>query len=928
MAVAGAQVAPLVGREDEQARLLAFVRELTGGPRATRVVGEAGIGKTVLWRDAVERAAEAGVHALRTRCVEAELPLALGAISDLVDERVFGLADELPRPQLDALAAAARLIQPTADPRPDQLALPRAFVSYLAALARRSPVLVAIDDVQWLDPESQRVVAFAARRLGSARCGILVTQRAGAPDPLDLVHALGERVEEIRLGPLSIGALHRLVRVRLGARIARPTLARVHAASGGNPMFALEYARAVDDRGQGATGPLPVPPSLEALVRDRVAAYPPQIRTLLAVAAAVERPTLQLLETALESAGPLVDEAFERGALVVADDGLLRFRHPLVASAAYAAVPPVRRRRLHATLARVTEDPAERARHLALSTAVPANDVARALDTAASDLRARGAPGAAAELTAQAVRLTPEDHPADREERTLATAQYLLEAGDLAASTAVLDELLATEIAGPRRARALWLRAFTETDGEKTAQLAQEASEHVADDRALEIRLMLYRSSAEHQESLARGEEMARRALAAAEELDDRQLIAAALGEVVHHAALRGRPDPGLAEQAAHLAAVHGEPHLRNTSLAAAVGRRRLWAGDLDGARAMLEGDLEALCERGIYFGRKQLLRDLADLEWRAGNWDRAERHLDEHWQLTFDGGDDFHDFAALWQRGLLTASRGAVDEADRLTSEAIERATAWNWPLLEIPARWARAFLALSRDQPADAFNVLAGVPERLDRVGIREPGFRPLLPDAIEACVAVGRFEQADQLLANLDAQARSLNHVWATPAALRCRALLLLSRGDAEAALAAAEDAADRFETAGFMLDRGRALLVAGDALRRRGERRRAAERLDAAAAVFSTLGAPLWLARVERELKRARPRPQLDQELTSAERRVAALVASGSSNREVAAQLFTTVGTVEVHLTRIYRKIGVRSRTQLARRVAEGELELDG
>ncbi len=154
----------------------------------------------------------------------------------------------------------------------------------------------------------------------------------------------------------------------------------------------------------------------------------------------------------------------------------------------------------------------------------------------------------------------------------------------------------------------------------------------------------------------------------------------------------------------------------------------------------------------------------------------------------------------------------------------------------------------------------------------------------------------------------------------------ALLLLARGEAAASVAAAEKSADGFEAAGFRLDRGRALLVAGDALRRLGERRRSAEKLEAAKAVFLELGASLWVERAEKEQRRARPRPRRDGELTSAERRVAALAAAGKTNREVAAQLFTTVATVEAHLTRIYRKVDVRSRTELAGRVAEGTLSL--
>jgi len=197
--------------------------------------------------------------------------------------------------------------------------------------------------------------------------------------------------------------------------------------------------------------------------------------------------------------------------------------------------------------------------------------------------------------------------------------------------------------------------------------------------------------------------------------------------------------------------------------------------------------------------------------------------------------------------------------------------------------------------------------------------------MADGVEILVAVGQLEAADELLAQLQDEARD-GHLWAAAAALRCTALLLLARGDAAAAVAAATDAADRFEVAGCRLDRGRALLVGGEALHRLGERRLAAVELAAARAVCAELGAPLWLDRAEKELRRASPRPRHDRELTNAERRVASLVAAGRTNREVSAQLFTTVGTVEVHLTRVYRKLGLRSRTELARAVAEGTLDL--
>ena len=245
------------------------------------------------------------------------------------------------------------------------------------------------------------------------------------------------------------------------------------------------------------------------------------------------------------------------------------------------------------------------------------------------------------------------------------------------------------------------------------------------------------------------------------------------------------------------------------------------------------------------------------------------------------------------------------------------------HWPHLAAMNRWTLGFLELSLGEPARAWPALRDV--------ARTPTWRGLevvnaLADAVDALAALGELEAVDELVRTLDDEARH-GHRLAGPAALRSRALRLLAQGDAADAAALAEEAADAFEAAGFPLDRGRALLVAGEALRRAGERRRAAEKLESGEQRSSPVSArSLWVQQAEKELRRARPRPRRDRELTNAERQVAALVAAGKANREVAAQLFTTVATVEAHLTRIYRKLSVRSRTDLARHVADGTVSL--
>jgi DNA-binding CsgD family transcriptional regulator len=908
----------LVGREAELAALRQFVDALAEGPSGAIIRGEAGIGKTVLWRAALEAGEQRGADVLATRCAEAEMPLALGGVGDLIETALAEAAGELAEPQRRALAVAVGLEAPP-DEAPDPTTLPRAFLACLRTLATRSPVLVAIDDVQWLDAPSQRILAFAARRLGDAQVGILVTQRGDAGDPLDLRHALEERVAEIRVGPLSVGALNHLIRTRLGLRIPRPMIARVHQASGGNPMFALEFAQL----SASSAGPLPLPSSLEELVRDRVAGLPPSVLSLLAATAAAERPTSAVLARAVDEGESALGEAIAAGAVALGPDGIVRFTHPLLASAVYDAIPPARRAEVHTRLANASSDIEERARHLALATREPDVEVARLLDRAAAHARARGAPDAGAELAEQAVRLTPAADVEACENRMLAAAEFLLDL-DVPASTRVLDELLAAGVSGPRRAQALLLRYQTEHDFRRSGPFAQEALEHAEGDRALRVRALIVLSRhAVYLNDPVTSVSLAHRALAEAEQLQEPALLAETLAATALRSAAAGQPEPALADRALALAAEHGSARIGVPIPAHVLALERWLDGKLAEARELMAESLDATVRSGRERDRWVILTTLVRLELESGNWEIAERYFQAAEGLAFDANDRSAVGIMPSLAGLIATLRGRVVEARRRISEAIHYGESFHDSSLVRSSRTALGFLELSLGEPADAWQTLSEPPAALE---LRFPtyGFPEPMPNAVEALVALGRADDAEALLARFDA--RWPHQGRAMPVRLRCRALLLLARRDLDASLAAAEEAVAASEAVGLPLDRGRALLAAGEALRRLGQRRRAAEKLDAAKEVFAELGAPLWVARAERELHRASPRPRRERELTSAERRVAALVAAGRTNREVAAQLFTTVGTVEVHLTRIYRKLTVRSRTELARRVAEGTLDL--
>jgi DNA-binding NarL/FixJ family response regulator len=918
----------LVGRQSELERLRAFAASLRTGPGAALVRGEAGIGKTLLWRSAVAEAEEAGVRVLRTACAEIELPIAFGALADLLEVAAGEVEDRLAAPQRRALAVA--LGREDAEMRPDRLALARSVLATLSLLAERGPLLVAIDDVQWLDPASRRALVYALRRLPAAPVGVLATLRGGkrAVDPLALA-ALHppERLVEQTLGGLSAGATGHLVHARLGRHLTRPTLARIQRASGGNPMFALELARAVAAGGAGATARLEVPSSLDELVRGRAAALPAELAPLLELAAALERPTPALLGRCLggvERAEELLDAAARADVLRLDADGLVRFTHPLLASAVYYGLPLARRRALHRTLAERVEAIEDRDRHAALATAGADAATASLVEEAAHAAAARGALDAAAGLADEAVRLTPPELEADRHRRVLHGAAQLVEIGEFQAARDRIEPLLGGEVPAAVRAEALLLRADAEiADRLRLVELLREALEAAAGEPWLRwqalIRLAQHAGWVSGDTRIA--VEKSREALEVAIELDEAALVEASAEPLaLFEAAREGRPGPAPQRACSRRTPVPRLPWWQFTPRLAA-GCRLMWAGELDDARRTLAAEHDELTNSGRDAPAGFVLVTLSELEWRAGRWAEAAALADDATSRLGDLNP------TAFVRLLAGASAGRVDEARAIAAGVLAYCETADDREHEPRTRWALGLLELSRGDPERALAELSRAAEMLDGAGIREPGCVPLAPDLVECLVSLGRLEQARGALERLESDAAALEHRWARPAARRARALLLLARGEAGEAAALAEAAADESGSAGFPFDRARALLAAGEARRRLGERRLAAGRIGAASEIFERLGASLWLERAGRELRRASPRPSREPGLlTAAESRVAGLVAAGHTNKQVAAELFTTVSTVEAHLTRIYRKLGIRSRSELARRVAGGTLVL--
>jgi len=897
----------LIGRSAELAAVSGWVDVLADGPAGLVIRGEAGIGKSSLWSAACAGAGERGARVLLSRPVEAEFALGYAGLGDLLLGVGEPLIARLPVPQARAIGVALSL---ATDPEPiNPLLVGRAVVGLLRELATMAPVVVAIDDVQWLDVPSARVLAFAARRLRGVPVGFALALRRGHDDPLDVVGALEGRTVEIALEGLSLGAVGHLVR-SVDPDVSRRRLLAIHERSEGNPFFALELARP-DAAAEG------LPPTLQA-VADR------RLRSMAAVArTAVERVAVLGPLPVTGFVDPAALDAAVTAAVLVEQGGAVRFSHPLLAAGAYERVPPARRRQLHREAAAIAVSLEDRARHLALASAEPDAAIAAMLDEAARLARARGAPETAADLAAEARRLTPAEDEADRLRRVMDQAEYLYVAADEVGARTLVTELLAGQVRGEVRVRALVQQALTALDPRGAVGSLEAAVAEPQEDAVLAVRALtqLAWQRGAWLGDLEPAIHEAATALQRAETLGDEQLLVAALTTSGLLLSIAGRP--GAAERFGRAVEILGRNPIaagdHTPRLAYAAERR--WRGAFAAAeqlvadervRAEDQGD-EGLLLRLNVFG--------AELALRRGRWDEAEQLLDD----AVAEAMDYWRVSALILRAILRARRGderAADDADAVRASP----AAGTDPSIAAAADVATAVI----DHAAGRIEVAADRLVRLagpqPRGGARFGEFAMTIPDIATVLAEAGRVDEILAFAEELEGRAGQLAP-WGDAAAAYCRGLIALAAAQSDEALVLLSTAAAAFTELGASWEAALARLAEGSVLRRAGRRRDAAARLEQAIAIFERLGAAPSLERARDELRRARPRPRTDDRLTAAESRVAGLVASGLTNREVASRLFTTVATVEAHLTRIYAKLGLRSRTELARRVSDGSLAID-
>ncbi len=914
----------VIGREEELAEVALFLDCAAAGSASLVLVGEAGVGKTTLWQAGVEAARERSFRVLTASPSVAETGLSFAAIGDLLGEAAADVLAELPAPQRHALEVALLLTE--AERTPDPRAMAVAVLSALRVLGRSGPVLVAVDDVQWLDAASAGVLGYAARRLHEEPIGLLFAQRVaeGEPLPLGLDRARTEDVSSLRVGPLTLGAMHRLVRERLGVALSRPVLRRVHETAGGNPFYALEIARALPLESMAAGQPLSVPGSLGELVRDRLAVLPPDTREALLAAASLSEPRLDVIEAALRrDPRPELASASE-AAVVVVEGDRVRFVHPLLASAAYGLAGDDERRAVHRRLADAVGEPEERARHLALAAAGPDEEVAAELEAAALGARARGAVAAAAELAEQAAALTPAQDEPSRLRRALLTARYRFHAGDADGARRLFEELVRTSPPGGSRARALTEFArvvMFQGSRRRALALVREAladadeprSRFAVEERLASILVML-------REDLPAAREHGVRSVEEARRMGDPVALARALSALGLVGGVTGDPDAvPVLERAVALerenAGFFGAVEHPSFTLAAVL----MWRDELDPARELYTVTYRERADEGDEASLAWTADNLANLEFLACEWDAALRWANEGDELAAQTGQPAQQAYAKATIALVHACRGEVDAARAAATDALELSgdeVAIGW----MNARWALGLLALSLGNAAAAHEALDLACAHAEREGVGEPGTMRFVFDDVEALVSLGRVEEAERRLAFVEGHGVRLDRACALATAARCRGLLAAAAGDREAALEAFARALAHHERAPNAFERARTLLALGTTQRAAKQKRAARETLTEALASFERLGARLWVARARDELGRISGRAPSRDELTPTERRVAELVAEGMTNQDVAAALFISPRTVEFHLRNVFRKLGVHARGELARRLS--------
>jgi DNA-binding CsgD family transcriptional regulator len=910
-----------VGRSAGASAIAKFLRSASVQPSGLVIEGEDGIGKTTLWLAVIKEARTRGYLVLSARVGWNEKALAYTAPADLLGGVDPTVLQRLPAMQ--RVAAERVLLRATSEDAPiDARVTAAALVSVVQAMTEEAPVLVAIDNVQWLDPVSHVVVAFAARRF-KGRVGVLVTERSdeenGTASWLQL--ARPEAVDRIQVGPLSLSALHALISNRLGRSLSLPTMMRITEASGGNPSYALEFAKALDD--VPAHGSPELPSTLAELMRVRVGRLEQEARDVLLAAACATNPTVELLATAtnksVDRVVELLDEP-ESNRVVRIDGNRVRFTHPLLARSVFTEASPGRRREIHQSLADAAVLPELKARHMALAAAVADPKTLHALDAAAAAARARGAPSVAAELVELAIGLGD-----DKPSRRIRAAENHFKAGDAGRARRLLESAIDHLRPGLLRGIALNLLAGIRIYDDAFADAAALLKRAVIDGEhnpALLIQTLMSLAlaqwmSGEFEESSG----SARQAVKLAEQYADPELISRTLAMSVATTFISGQGVDKVSLQRA--LALENPDAASSIPFCASVIHAFVlaWSGELDESRAAMQTVRLRCVERGSQSDMMAVTSYCTLIEMWRGDFAEAARSAQDTIERAEQVGSSRA--IALMVRAAVAAYTGREGDARTDAAAALTIARRCGSPHLATWPAMSLGFLEVSLGRYAEALSMFGPILATFDAF----PG-TPIMtllcvPDVVEAMIAQGCEADAEPLINELEHNGDRLGGAWMVPVGARCRSMWLAAQSDLAGASHVAQHAMIEHEHLAMPFERARTQLWLGQLQRRQRHKDAARETLGDALVAFDAMGTPLWANRARAELARVNV-ARTDLTLTPAERQVAELAAAGSTNRDIAAALIISPKTVEAALARAYRKLGIRTRAELGRHIsAEGD-----
>jgi DNA-binding CsgD family transcriptional regulator len=908
----------LVNRVHETAALQALLETVRAGMSGTLVLrGEAGIGKTALLECAISSANDFRV--VRALGIESEMELGFAGLHQLIVPFLSRL-ERLPAPQRHALASAFGLI---AGGPPDRFQVGLATLTLLADAAADAPLLCVIDDTQWLDLESADVLGFVARRLYADRIAFLFAVR----EPIERRMSLAG-LPELNIGGLSNGDARELLASVATGPLDGQVSQRIIAETQGNPLAILELTAELTPRQLSSASPLPDPLPIGSRLQQRfirqLKGVPAETQTLLLLAAAEPSGDAVVLWRAAKALGldrQAVAPAEANRLLVVGPH--VAFRHPLIRSAIYYSAPAAERRRVHEGLAAATDatiDPDRHAWHRAAAAVEPDEEVAAELAKCGERAQRRGSYSSAAAFLSRAAELTPD--PGIRAQRLLAAAEGALLAGAPDRAQALVDEAM-PELKDPLQhavARSL--------DGGVRLALGQAG-------QTPSILLEAARSMGPFDVTLARQTLLG--ALEGAMYIHP-ATTGPVLREIAGEAMALPRPRQTPARPADYLLdgyaalIIAGYPSatpilrqaiqpMANGELDATDGLR--WLGLVSLAAQSLFDDAAAytVATRWVRLAREHAaltilpiaLSYLGGAELAAGRLNECEALAEQSLEISVATGNPGMLGAAARGNAYLLAWRGKETEARARAAAHLADALERGQTGIVHFARYALMALELGLGR------YQAALENALPIYGDDPPSAGSwVLPNLVEAAARSGHDGAAQNALNRLSERARASRTPLALGLLARSRALLA---ADAEAA-SLYEESVDQLGRSSAKPELARSHLLFGEWLRRQGRRRDARDQLRTAYDMLASMGIEAFAERARAELlatgERTRKRTVETQvELTPQERQIARLVRDGARNQEIAAQLFISPSTVQYHLVKVFRKLDVTSRTQLAR-----------